>query len=71
MFGLERFNPTVRAVPPLYAPENVSVESVAVRFARFDPSEIPLIVELVNPALLRVPVTVGVTVIAPPVTVIV
>ncbi len=51
MFGLERFSPTVLARPPLYAPENVSVPSVAVRSARLDPSAIPEIVEFCKDAL--------------------
>ena len=57
--------PIVLAVAPVYVPEKVKVESVAERFARFPPSDIPEIVELVNPALLSVPVIVGVKVKAP------
>lgn len=49
----------------MYEPENVSVESVAVRSARVPPREIPEIVELVRPALFRVPDTVGVNVSVP------
>jgi len=37
--------PTVRAVPPLYVPENVRVESVAERSARLEPRAIPEMVE--------------------------
>ena len=38
----------VRAVEPLYVPEKVRVLSVAVRFARSLPSEMPEIVELAS-----------------------
>ncbi len=48
MLALPRLSPIVLAVPPLYAPENVSVPSVAVRLARLDPSATPEIVELVR-----------------------
>jgi len=65
IFALAKFNPMVLAVPPLYEPENVSEELVAVRSARFPPRAIPEMVELVNPALFRVPDTVGVSVRAP------
>ena len=65
VFGFARFRPIVLAVPPLYVPENVRVEFVAVRSARFDPREIPEMVEFARPALLRVPVIVGVRVRAP------
>ena len=63
--GLFRFNPTVLAVPPLYEPENVRVESVAVKSARLFPRATPEIVELVRPALFSVPDIVGVSVNAP------
>ena len=59
---LPRLSPTVCALEPLYEPEKVSVPLVAERFARFPPSETPEMVELVRPALLMVPATVGVTV---------
>jgi hypothetical protein len=65
VFALPRFSPIVLAVPPLYVPENVSVLSVAERLARFEPRDIPEIVEFVRPALSRVPVRVGVSVSAP------
>ena len=65
MLALVRFSPMVRAVDPLYVPENERVLSVAVRSARLEPSAIPEIVELVRPALFSVPDTVGVKVNAP------
>lgn len=65
MFGFARFNPTVLAADPLYADENVRVESVAVKSARFPPRATPEIVELVRPAFPSVPETVGVRVNAP------
>ena len=48
VLGLERLRDTVLAVPPLYAPENVRVESPAVREARFCPREMPEMVEFVR-----------------------
>ena len=60
--GFVRLSPTVLAVPPLYAPENVSVLSVAVRLAKLEPNATPLIVEFVRPALSRVPDRDGVNV---------
>ncbi len=54
--------PIVLAVPPLYVPEKVRVESVAVRLAKFEPREIPEMVELARPALLKVPLRDGVKV---------
>ena len=63
VFALVKLRPTVRAVEPLYVPENVSVLSVAVRLARLEPSEIPEIVELANILLDIAPVP---TVRAPP-----
>jgi len=56
LFALARLMPTVRAVEPLYEPEKVRVESVAVRSARFWPSAMPEMVECVRPALSKVPV---------------
>ena len=50
VFALPRLRPIVLAVPPLYAPENVSVPFVAVRSARLDPSEILEIVEFCRDA---------------------
>ena len=44
----------VLAVPPLYVPENVSVESVAVRSAKLDPKAIPEMVELAKSVLATV-----------------
>jgi hypothetical protein len=55
-----RLRPMVRAVPPLYVPLNVRVPSVAERLARLEPRAMPEMVELVRPALLRVPVMAGV-----------
>ena len=46
VFAFVRLRPMVRAVPPLYVPENVSVGSVAVRSARLEPSAMPEMVEL-------------------------
>ncbi len=63
--ALPRFRPTVLATAPLYEPEKVSVPLVAVKSAKFPPSEIPEIVELVSPELFSVPDIVGVTVSAP------
>ena len=65
VLALERFKPIVLAVLPLYVPEKVRVPLVAVRSPRFEPREIPEILELVRPVLLRVPETVGVNVRAP------
>ena len=65
MLAFPRFNPIDCAAAPVYVPENVSVPSVAVRFASVPPREIPEIVELVSPALSRVPEIVGVRVNAP------
>ena len=65
VFAFPRLRPIVLAVPPLYVPENVRVESVAERLARLDPRDTPEIVELVRPVLSRVPVIVGVNVRAP------
>lgn len=42
---MPKFSPMFLAVEPLYVPEKVRVESVAVRSPRFCPREIPLIVE--------------------------
>jgi len=52
LLGLERLSPTVLAVPPLYASENVRVLSVAVRPARSAPRAMPLMVEFWSSALL-------------------
>jgi hypothetical protein len=65
VLAFPRLRATVCAVPPLYEPENVRVPLAAVRLARLEPSATPLMVELVRPALLRVPVQVGVMVSAP------
>jgi hypothetical protein len=65
VLAFPRLRPTVLAVPPLYVPEKVRVESVAEKFARLEPRATPLIVELVSPALSRVPLIVGVNVSAP------
>lgn len=54
VLALPRFSPMVLAVPPLYAPEKVRVESVAVRSARFEPRAIPLMVELARSVLATV-----------------
>ena len=43
--ALVRLSPIVRAVEPLYVPENVRVESVAERLARLEPRAIPEMVE--------------------------
>ena len=59
------------AVPPLYVPEKVRLESPAVKLAKFEPKEIPEIVELVSPVLSSVPVIVGLNINAPAVGIIV
>lgn len=56
-FAFPVLRETVRAVEPLYEPENVSEEFPAVRSARVPPSAMPEMVELVRPALFKVPVT--------------
>jgi hypothetical protein len=50
VFALDRFNPIVLAVPPLYVPEKVRVLFVAVRSARLLPRVIPLMVLEVRPS---------------------
>lgn len=58
---------TVRAVEPSYEPENVRDEFPAVSAPRVPPRLTPEIVELVSPALFKVPVMVfGATVKVPP-----
>ncbi len=54
---LPKLRPIVLAVPPLYVPENVRVESVAVRSARLLPRAIPEIVEFWSEALGMLEVT--------------
>ncbi len=66
VFGLDRFSPTVLAVPPSYDPENVRVPLVAVREPSVPPRETPLIVEFVRPVLSNVPVIDGVNVCVSP-----
>ena len=65
LLALAKLRPTVRAVPPLYEPEKVRLPSVAVRVFKFEPRAMPEMVELVRPALFKVPERVGVTVRAP------
>lgn len=48
LFALERLRTIFLATPPLYEPENVSEELPAVKSARFEPREIPEIVEFCN-----------------------
>ncbi len=43
--ALVRLRPMVRAVPPLYEPENVREPLVAVRSAKLEPRAIPEMVE--------------------------
>jgi len=45
LLALPRLSPMVLAVPPLYVPEKVRVLSVAERLAKFEPREIPEMVE--------------------------
>ena len=48
MLALPRFMPIVLAVLPLYVPEKVRVESVAVRFARETSAE-PTVAQVAAP----------------------
>lgn len=49
VFAFPRLSPIVRAVLPLYVPEKVRVESVAVRFAR-DTSEAETVAQVAAPS---------------------
>jgi hypothetical protein len=51
VFGLVRLRPIVRAVAPVYVPENERVESVAERLASVPPRAMPEMVEFVREAL--------------------